>query len=99
MVLPDFLKKYFWDVAFEKLDPSKHSKDILGRILECGDEEATQWMGQHYSKADIEDFLLHHRNISRKSANYWAVLYGVPKDRILCLQKHYQQTQRQHWAY
>jgi len=38
--LPEFLKKYFWDVDFSKLDKEAYSQFIIERILEYGDQKA-----------------------------------------------------------
>jgi hypothetical protein len=42
--IPEFLKKYFWDVEFNKIDLKKNRVYILKRILEFGDEKAVAWM-------------------------------------------------------
>ena len=97
--LPQFLEKYFWDVDFEKVDLKKYPKDIIGRILQYGNEEAVRWLRAHFSRDEIADVLIHYRFVSPKSANFWSLIYDIPKDQILCLQKHYLETQRSHWPY
>jgi len=96
---PKFLKKYFWDVDFEKLDVESHSKDIVGRILEYGDEKAIRWMERNFAKDEIADVLFKLRNVSPKSANFWALIFGIDRKKVLCLQRHYLETQRMHWPY
>lgn len=97
--LPSFLKRYFWDVDFEQIDVKKQSKDIIGRILEYGDEQATRWMKKKFATQEIVDVLSRYRFVSPKSANYWALVFNLPREQILCLQKHYMATQRKHWPY
>jgi len=97
--IPKFLKKYFWDVAFEKLNLETHPEFILERILEYGDEKAVKWMKETFSRDEIANILFHFRGISPKTANYWALIYDIDKRKVLCLQKQYLKTQRKHWNY
>ncbi len=96
---PKFLKKYFWGVDFEKLDVGVQSQDIVGRILEYGDEKVIRWMKRSFSREEIADVLFKFRNVSPKSANFWALIFGIDRKKVLCLQRHYLETQRMHWPY
>lgn len=96
---PKFLKKYFWDIDFEKLDVKKHSRDILTRILEDGDEKTIGWMRRNFTKNNIADVLFHLRVVSPKSANFWALIFGIDRKKVLCLQKHYLEIRKRHWPY
>ena len=97
--LPKFLKKYFWDIDFDKLDVKTHYQDILVRILEYGDEKAIDWMKRKFTKDDVAKVLFRLRGISPKSANFWALIFGIDRKRILCLQKHYLEIRKKHWSY
>ncbi|MGD0977051.1 MAG: hypothetical protein ABR875_02045 [Minisyncoccia bacterium] len=99
MKIPDFLKKYFWDVDFNGLDANTHSLFIVERILEYGDETATSWMLDNFSKEQIKQTLLERKGFSKKSANYWSLILNIPKDKISCLNRSYQQMQKSHWPY
>ena len=68
------LKKYFWDVDFDLLDLKKHKKFILERILELGNEKATRWMKDNFTKEDILNVLKNSRRISKKSAAFWNLI-------------------------
>ena len=80
--LPEHLRKYFWDVEFEKIDVSTNRAYILQRILEYGDEEAVAWMRKHFKKEEITNALSHSRGYSRKSANYWATILDIPREKV-----------------
>ena len=41
---PAFLKQYFWDIDFDKLDIEKYPLYVVARILNYGDEKAIAWM-------------------------------------------------------
>lgn len=97
--LPSFLRRYFWDTDFAQVDPEANAPAIIGRILEQGDPEAVAWLKQHYTRSQLADVLYRYRFVSPKSANYWAVVLNLSREKILCLQKHYLETQRRHWPY
>lgn len=97
--LPRFLKKYFWDADFDRMNVTEHSRDIIGRILEYGDREALRWLRKEYSEEKITDVLFHFRFVSPKSANFWVVILNLQREKVLCLQKPYLATQRKHWPY
>ena len=96
---PKFLKKYFWDVDFEKIDLKAHPQSILVRVLEYGDEKAVDWMKQNFTKDDIANVLFRLRGVSPKSANFWALIFGIDRKKVLCLQKHYLEIRNRHWPY
>lgn len=97
--LPKFLKKYFWDVDFETINLQKESYFIIERILEEGDKKAIKWMLQTFSKDLIQAVLQKSRRLSKKSANFWAVIFNIPKNKILCLKKSFQKKQKIVWPY
>ena len=96
---PVFLKQYFWDIDFDKLDLKTHYQDILVRILEYGDEKAIDWMKRNFTKDDVANVLFHLRGVSPKSANFWALIFGINRKKVLCLQKHYLEIRNRHWPY
>jgi hypothetical protein len=73
------LRSLFWDADWSKVDPEKHKKFIIERVLELGDQNAVDWLFSTYSKAEIGRVLKTSRNISVKSANYWSIIL---KDRL-----------------
>lgn len=97
--LPVHLRRYFWDVSFEKIDFAKSKTFILKRILEYGDEEAVAWMWKHFKKSELRDALSHFRGFSRKSANYWATLLEMPIEEVLCLKMRSSERPKTIWPY
>jgi len=98
-MIPLKFKKYFWDSDFDKINLKKDASFIIGRILEYGDKEAIRWMMKNFKKAELKQTLLKKRGLSCKSANYWANIFNIPKNKILCLKKSYQKMQRIHWPF
>ncbi|MBI3008983.1 MAG: hypothetical protein HYY56_05680 [Candidatus Omnitrophica bacterium] len=97
--LPGFLKKYFWDVEFKKIDPNKTKIYVLRRILDYGDEKAVTWMYKNFKKSEIKNALSNFRGYSQKSANYWALILDIPKEEVLCLKKRSLRERRIFWPY
>ncbi len=97
--LPQFLKRYFWDTDFQKLDKKKHSWFIIERILEYGDEKAVKWMEDNFRKNEIKKVLLKSKNLSLRSANFWQFIFNLNRNRILCLKKSFQKRQKLIWKY
>lgn len=91
--LPAFLKQYFWDVDFKQLDFWTDKTFILKRVLDRGNDKAIKWLLKHYTKADIKELVLTTRDLSAKTANFWADLLNIDKRKVPCLQKPYSRIQ------
>ena len=97
--LPAFLKEYFWDVDFEKLDKEKRASFIIHRILEKGNDRAIVWMYKTYDNDSIKEVVTNRRGFSPKIANFWADLLEIDKGKIVCLQKPYLKMRQELWPY
>ena len=97
--LPKFLKKYFWDVDFGKINFDNCIAYVLKRILEYGDEDAVRWMWKNFKKEEIKNVLCNFRGYSQKSANFWALILNIKKEDVKCLSRSFRETQKQFWPY
>ncbi len=97
--LPRYLKKYFWDVDFAKINPQESKIYVLRRLLEYGDDKAVAWMWAHYTKQEMKSALCNYRGYSPKSANFWALILHVNKENVKCLNRSFRETQKQFWPY
>lgn len=95
--LPLSLKRYFWDVDFEKLNILNQRPFIATRIFESGDVAAVRWLLRYVSREELKDILSESRGISPKSAHFWSLLFGMDETQIACLQKSSQKLQQSHW--
>lgn len=91
--LPEFLKTYFWDVDFDGLRLEESRTFILKRVLDRGDTKALNWLMENFTKKEIKDLLLFTRDISQKTANFWADYLKLDRRKVPCLQKPYSRTQ------
>jgi len=94
-----FLKKYFWDVNFVDLTKEKYSEFIIERILEYGNEKAVKWMYDNFTKSEIKAVVCKSKAISKKSANFWQLVFNIKRNNILCLKKSFQKKQGAIWNY
>ena len=83
--IPKQLHTLFWDVNVATFDPHAFPSYTIGRILELGDTEATTWMKENFSESQIEDILKADERLSPKSANFWAIIFGVPFNEVAAL--------------
>jgi len=98
-MLPASLRKYFWEVDATKVDVQKRAYYVIERLLEYGDAPATHWLFRTYPKERIIEVLKKSRSLSKKSANFWALVLNISKREILCLSKQFQKTSRAIWRY
>jgi len=99
MNLPAEFKKYFWEVDASQLDFQEKPEYIIFRILEYGDIQAVRWLFRNFKKELIKNVILTHRGFSPRAINFWSSFFNIKKEKILCLKKSYQETQKTHWPY
>lgn len=81
------------------MNPQKHSYQIIDRILEYGNTPQVHWMFKTYPKKEIIEVVKHSRQLSPKSANFWANYYNVPKNEVRCLTKSFMAIRKSIWPY
>jgi hypothetical protein len=82
--LPAFLKRYFWEVDFDTVRLPKHEVYVIERVLEYGDDRAIHWLKKSFSPEAVAAVVRRSRVISRRTANLWALLLGIPREEIRC---------------
>lgn len=91
--LPSSFSEYFWDVDFKSIDPNKSSSFVIKRVLDRGNTAAIKWLLRNYPKEKIERTVLTTRDLSQKTANFWADVFKLDKTKVVCLQKPYSRIQ------
>jgi len=84
-MIPSNLQTLFWDTNLDTFDPSAYPDYTIFRVLEFGSKPAVEWLRQTFSEAEIRRVLCTERRLSRKSANFWALVYGVPPREVAAL--------------
>ena len=65
----------FWDVDPETIDPKKHDRYIIERILEFGIDEEVRWLVHYYSAAKIKDTIHRSRGVlHEKTKALWTLV-------------------------
>ena len=91
--LPEYFKAYFWDIDFSTLDPIGDSRFIIKRALDRGNTSAIKWLFATYPLEIIKDTVLESRDLSPKTANFWADALDLDRIKVACLHKPYSPTQ------
>ena len=84
---------------FDKINFNARKVYILRRILEYGDGEAIRWMWKNFTEAEIKNILYNYRDLSFKSANFWAVILNVKKEDVKCLKRRLSKGLMTAWPY
>ena len=84
-MLPPVLRPFFWDVDAGTFDPTAYPAYTIGRLLERGDSGAVAWLRRTFSEEQIRRVLVSERRLSRKSASFWALVYGLQANRVAAL--------------
>lgn len=90
--LPEFLKPYFWDVDFETLTLDKNPAFVTLRVIDRGNTAALRWLISKYDLELIKNIVIKSREISRKTAKFWSLMFSLDPKRITCLQRPYSPT-------
>jgi hypothetical protein len=84
-VIPEHIRPFFWDINADHFDPASYPDYTIARILEYGDQKAVSWLKGAFSDTEIKQVIRTERRLSRKSANFWAVIYGIPRNEVMAL--------------
>ena len=84
-MIPQHLHPLFWDVNLANFNPAAYPDYTIARVLEIGDEKAVKWMKENFSEADIKRVIATERRLSRKSANFWALVYRIAPEEVAAL--------------
>jgi hypothetical protein len=85
-MIPKHLYPLFWDVNLDNFNPTIYPDYSIGRVLEFGDERAVAWMKETFSEAEIKRVIRTEGRLSKKSANFWALVYKIAADEVAALQ-------------
>lgn len=64
----------FWDVDPKTIDPQKHAKYIIKRIMSLGNDKEVQWMWKQYPKNLLREVAIHGRGVDKRAQVLWELL-------------------------
>jgi hypothetical protein len=82
----------FWDVDRETLHPDAHARFLICRVMERGKPEDVRLAWNYYGAARIRDELIQAPSLSRKTLNFFANQFQLPRDAFRAHQR------GQNWA-
>jgi len=85
LMIPNYLHHLFWDTNLDNFNPADFPEYTIARVLEYGDRDAVAWLKKTFSEAQILNVLHTERRLSRKSATFWALIYGVSSEDVAAL--------------
>lgn len=97
--LPECAYRYFWDIDPARLDAGQYSRYVIERLLEYGDLPSVRWMESRFSRDEIVEVLKTSRRLSARSANFWALYFGLPVKEVRCLSKQFWSRRAVTWPY
>ena len=84
-MIPAHLHTLFWDVNLDTFQPEAYPGYTIFQVLEYGDDENVTWMRRTFPESEIRRVLCAEHRLTRKSANYWALVYGIPASEVSAL--------------
>ena len=84
-MIPQHLQLLFWDTNLEDFDPAAYPFYTIERVLEYGDEDAVGWLRRAFTHEQILDVLRTDRHLTPLSANFWALIFGVPARDVVAI--------------
>ena len=84
-MIPPSVRPFFWDTNPESFDPIAYPAYTIARILEYGDEKAVAWLKETFPEDDIKHAIRAKRRLTRRSANFRALVYRIPPDEVAAL--------------
>ncbi|MBI4050410.1 MAG: hypothetical protein HY396_00320 [Candidatus Doudnabacteria bacterium] len=69
-----FRRSLFWDVDPKTIDPKKHARYVIERILDFGNDSDVKWMWGYYPVSLIRDVVLNSRGLNKQTRALWTLL-------------------------
>lgn len=71
----EFRRSLFWDTTPSRIDPKKHARYIIERVLEFGRPDEIKWLFREYSKDQIKNVMnLPRVQLSPRSKAFWSLV-------------------------
>ncbi len=84
----------FWDVNHKKIDKQKDAEFVIGRVLDFGNLREWKVIKDFYGLARIKKTVLRHIFSDPRSANFWAMIFGINLKNLQCKKKFSLKTPR-----
>jgi len=58
---------------------------------------SVEWMVNSFTLDEVKEVVINSKNLSRKSANFWQIMFNIERDKISCLKESSQGKQKKIW--
>lgn len=69
-----FRQSLFWDVDPKTLDPKKHARYIIERIMDFGNDKEVRWMWGRYQRRLLRETAFQSRVLRPETKSLWQLL-------------------------
>ena len=84
MQQPDFDKKLFWDVGFQKSDLNAFAQFIIVRIFERGTIADVKKLRAYYGDKKIKEEIKKTKWIEPETLQFLSAIYNIPLNQFRC---------------
>ncbi len=77
----------FWEMDREKIDYQKDNEFIIGRVFDFGNLKEWKAIKDFYGLAKIRKAAQKHIFYDPRSANFWAMVLGIPFKNLRCTKR------------
>ncbi|MBI4469445.1 MAG: hypothetical protein HY650_09015 [Acidobacteria bacterium] len=84
-MVPRELRALFWDTNLDHFDPQSFPDYVIARVLELGDKDPLHWLKGAFDEDQIVRVIRTERRLTRRSANFWALVYHIPTREVAAL--------------
>ena len=70
-----FRPSLFWDVDPKTIDPKKHAKYIIERVLDFGNDKEVRWLSHYYPTLSIQRVVKTSRGLHNKTKSLWSLVF------------------------
>ena len=81
---PQFHRRIFWDVDFDKLDYDKRANFIIERVFDRGDVDDIRQCRRYYGDEKVSDALLNTKFLMEHRIYLAAAVINKPKEDFRC---------------
>lgn len=97
--IPEKFRSLFWDVDFDKFDPSKYPYQTIQRILDKGDLDSVRWARKSFGDNLIKKTLEINKDFNQRTGNFWRLFLNIPTNKVACLSPHYLTMRKALWPF
>ena len=70
----EFRQALFWDTDPKKIDPDKHARYIIERVLDFGRDNEVRWLYRTYPKPLLRDVVEKSRSLRPRTRKLWTLV-------------------------